>query len=413
MVQEGQIVSVKSEVKETAPTVKYEAPARVKDGEKLIVKKPEPAKKQEPVLDFTVSDKVLNNLSERLLLMVERKIEQEMNTVKQELDVKYGVGTQNVAKSESAEANVQPTVKYCTPCEKANVKYDTPEENTVNDKRADEVKHFTVKDKQTLQSVRKDEIPEVNKPIVSTELLDQDPSNPQSPEEEEEDLEFEEEESGKTPKTEEMKNEKPQHKEEAVIEMEGETEEGDDDFSAFKRNEQEKGEVKTEEEMEYWPVESDFLRRVKKHQLELHRFKKFDNPVAFWNIDSIVRNQWVSKRFRTLAESLVKLSSFDCIDQQTLFAVTDAFNRIIRTNQFQKLPADYPYAGLIRELSEKLNQLAGENRNTEQIRFRLSIDRKALLVAIRNFLSRHTEKLKFSELTFADEKEFLIPLLAK
>jgi hypothetical protein len=408
MSQESQIVSVKPEVKKIAPTVKYEALARVRDGERLIVKKPEPVKKQELLPDFTVNDKVLDTLSQRLLLMVERKIEQEMNIVKRELNVKCGSGAQNAVRSESAEESVQSTVKYCTPFEKANVKYDTPMENTVNAKRPDEGKHFTVKETQTEQAVRKEETPAVNKPTVTIDLLDEDEPIPESLEEEENDLEFDEE-SGKIPKAEEMKNDKPQLKEQA---KDG-TEEDDDDFSAFKKNEGKVVEVMPEEEMEYWPVESDFLRRIRKHQLELHKFKKFDNPVAFWNIDSIVRNQWVSKRFRTLAESLVKLSSFDCIDRQTLFAVTDAFNRMIRTNQFQKLPADYPYAGLIRELSEKLNGLSKENKNTEQIRFRLSVDRKALLVAIRNFLSRHTEKLKFSELTFADEKEFLIPLLAK
>jgi hypothetical protein len=406
MVQGGQTASVKSQVREIAPAVKYDTPENAQVRNVLTVKEPEQAKRQEPIPDFTVSEMALNNFSQQLLLMVEHKIEQQMNSVKKELDVKYGSGEQNTVRSQAIE---HPTVKTESPSKEANVKYDSLVENTVSDKTEEgEIMHFTVKDKQTEQLVRKEEAPAVSKPIFPIELLDEDPSNPESPEEEE-DLEFEEQESGETPNTEEMKNEKPELKEK----FEGEKGEEDDDFSAFKKNEQKVSEVMPEEEAEYWPVESDFLRRVRKHQLELHRFKKFDNPVAFWNIDSIVRNQWVSKRFRTLAESLVKLSNYGSVDRQTLFAVTDAFNRMIKTNQFQKLPADYPYAGLIRELSEKLNGLSREHRNTEQIRFRLSMDRKALLVAIRNFLSRHTEKLKFSELTFADEKEFLIPLLAK
>ncbi|MFI5151458.1 MAG: hypothetical protein ACHQRM_17150 [Bacteroidia bacterium] len=421
----GQIAVAKEQAKEITPAVKYEAQAKVKDEQEPTVKQPLLKKRLEPRSDFTISEMALNSFSERLMVIIERKIEHRINTVKRELDVKYGSAIQNTVRSES---NVRPTesnVKYCFPYQELNVKYIQQSKNTVNDeeedKQEDALPYFTVRDLKPDEPSMK-EAPEKNKPIRPVEFLDEQEPDPELSEEQETDPESGEEETNQTNKTEAMTNEKPQitlsgtsipELEKKLNELKTETNE---------ESEEEDSEALKDEPSEYYdadpeivlhPIESGLLRKIKKQEAELNQFKKLDNPLSFWTLVSVVRIQWVSKRLRALAESLVKLSNYDFIDRQTLFAITEAFNRMIKTTQFKGLPEDYPFTALILQLFEKLKQLSIENRDTEQIRFRLSLHKKAQLVAVRNFLSRYTEKLKFSELTFVDEKDLLIPISAK
>ncbi len=124
----------------------------------------------------------------------------------------------------------------------------------------------------------------------------------------------------------------------------------------------------------------------------------FSNPERYWSGDTLGAVRWITQCLRCLIESMIQLSNRRYIDNQTLFELADAFNRLVGSYSFDFLPKNYPYTNLIKELRQKMNSMANANNDKEKIRFRLSPERKAKLIATRFIIADFVPKIKFSEL---------------
>ncbi len=161
-----------------------------------------------------------------------------------------------------------------------------------------------------------------------------------------------------------------------------------------------------EEEPEYKWVESQFIKSIEKHQEESNAYL-FKEPLAYWNIDKVIKINWISTRFRCLLESIIKLSNYSKIDSHTLLSITDAFSRLTQSNAFRSLPDNYPYTELIKEIYIKLNRLVQKGSYSEQVKFSLSMQLKSRLISIRSELLPYFPAMKFSELDFAEKNSAL------
>lgn len=56
------------------------------------------------------------------------------------------------------------------------------------------------------------------------------------------------------------------------------------------------------EEPEYKWVESKFIKSIEKNQQESNEYL-FKEPLAYWNIDKVIKINWISIRLRCLLES--------------------------------------------------------------------------------------------------------------
>jgi hypothetical protein len=124
----------------------------------------------------------------------------------------------------------------------------------------------------------------------------------------------------------------------------------------------------------------------------------FQHPDRYWAGDMLGVVRWITQCLLCLAESMIQLSNRRHIDHHTLFEIADAFNRLAGSYSFGFLPANYPYKNLIKELQHKMNALANANSDREKIRFRLSPERKAMLIATRFIIGNFVPRIKFNEL---------------
>ncbi len=164
--------------------------------------------------------------------------------------------------------------------------------------------------------------------------------------------------------------------------------------------------VEQEETQEYKRLESKFIKSIEKNYLNNNEHL-FNEPLRYWNGSHAVNVNWISVRLRCLLESIIKLSNYNKIDKHTLLCITDAFNRLIKSNAFKNLPDKYPYSGLIKELCIKLNRLVQKSEYSEQIKFSLSTEIKSRLISIRYEMLNYFPASKFSELDFIEEKNLL------
>lgn len=130
----------------------------------------------------------------------------------------------------------------------------------------------------------------------------------------------------------------------------------------------------------------------------------FECPQNYWAGDTLSIVRWVTMVLRCLIESIIQLSNRPHIDNHTLFEVEDAFNRLVDSYCYEFLPNNYPYKNLIKELQQKMNAMTHANKQNEKVRFRISLDRKAKLIATRFIIGEFVPKIKFSELEFSIRK---------
>jgi flagellar biosynthesis GTPase FlhF len=380
-------------------SVKYETPVIVKENTVKYIA-PIPDVKYERVLSnvkqeiksdaLKTDQQTIDTIVSRITIAMERKIVQEMEKVKQELTVKYDslivkpdftVGERVQEKKQFCVplqftgvqrqiSNNQPK-ENCNPSESVIVKYSSLTENTLPEIKYDQMEHFTL---------AKTKEPEFT--ITQQE------------EEEEEQEEQEQKEAEET----EQENENQKELPEKVHFIELSEEEGE--------QEEEKQEQEQEkEEPQYKWIEPKIIKRIETSYEDNKEFL-FKEPLRYWGVTLTLNVNWISERLLCLTESLIKLSNYNRIDKHTLFCITDAFNRLIKSNAFKNLPDNYPNTELIKELCIKLNRLLQENEYSDQIKFCLSLDLKSRLISTRYEMLKYFPQSKFSELDFTEEKDF-------
>lgn len=125
----------------------------------------------------------------------------------------------------------------------------------------------------------------------------------------------------------------------------------------------------------------------------------FQYPAKYWSVH-VLSVKWVSVRLRCLIESLLTLSNKPSIDNQSMSALKAAFTTLINSTHFKRLPENYPYLSLVKELEQKISLIAKQHKHIESIQFRLTSNRKAKLIAVRYILADFVPAMKFSEMDF-------------
>ncbi|WPV65426.1 hypothetical protein [Chitinophaga sp. LS1] len=155
-------------------------------------------------------------------------------------------------------------------------------------------------------------------------------------------------------------------------------------------------------EAPYQWVYSRLIEQVAEYVDSGHALLLLQHPGEYWNSYTLSTVKWVSIRLRCLLENLIRLSNLPAVNYETLRAVLEAFNDIIASRHFRLLRPDYPYTNIIKELTGKLAVLAKQGKRKQTTRFRLTLNRKAELMAARHILAGLVPPARFSELEFKE-----------
>ena len=158
------------------------------------------------------------------------------------------------------------------------------------------------------------------------------------------------------------------------------------------------------QEKEFKPVQSRFIIDVcellKRRDVEhnLYCYMK-DNKTIIKSI------AWVNVRLRCLIEVLLLISERKNLPLNDLIEITNAFICLNKSEQFKKLPENFPYYHLVKDLRDKLKVICIENEHSEEVTLKLNRRLKTELIVYRCELRTVGSKVKFSELNFETNKD--------
>ena len=73
---------------------------------------------------------------------------------------------------------------------------------------------------------------------------------------------------------------------------------------------------------------------------------------------------------------------------------------MLASSNFKRLPLNYPYTNLIKELEQQCNSIAGQHKKKNSFRLQLTVNRKVQFITTRFLLAAFVPKVKFSDLNF-------------
>lgn len=155
---------------------------------------------------------------------------------------------------------------------------------------------------------------------------------------------------------------------------------------------------------QYKVIPSRFVCQIA-HHINKNNSKalfKFAYPHRFWTTAYIDKVKWVSLRFRCLVESLIEFCRFRNVWGKDLQGVAEAFSTLENSRHFKELKEDYPHKELICDWSAKINALATAKKGIDEVRFFISPENKAKLMATNYELSALVPRINFSQLDFAE-----------
>ena len=150
----------------------------------------------------------------------------------------------------------------------------------------------------------------------------------------------------------------------------------------------------------YQWVESPFIAKIVEYTDNSTDMLMFQNPQNYWASYNLPIVKWVSIRLRCLLENLIRLSNLPAIDYATLVTVKDAFTALIASDNFRRLPSNYPNTGFIKELELKLAVIVKQYKRYDDIRFRLTQKCKVEIIAKRFMMADFVPAAKFNDLDF-------------
>lgn len=153
----------------------------------------------------------------------------------------------------------------------------------------------------------------------------------------------------------------------------------------------------------YQAISSRFINGIAELVEEYYySYLKFGESALFWTSDVSAAVAGVNTKLRNLTEHLLCLSSQKEIDRKTFVYIRNAFNALVISTSFKRLPLSYPYSELIKEIEQQCNSIAASQKKGSSFRLQLSVKRKAEFIAIRHILAASAPKIKFSELNFGE-----------
>lgn len=157
-------------------------------------------------------------------------------------------------------------------------------------------------------------------------------------------------------------------------------------------------------ENEFKQVSSKFIKEIisllKRRSIEedLHSFIR-NNKQHFKSI------AWVNVRLRCLIEVLLLVSERKQLPLIDLIEITNAFICLIKSEHFKKLPTNFLYYNITKDLRDKLKVICIENEGVQELPLKLNRRLKIELIVYRCELRAVASKIKFSELNFKINKD--------
>ena len=124
------------------------------------------------------------------------------------------------------------------------------------------------------------------------------------------------------------------------------------------------------------------------------------NPQHYWQGDTLAAVTWISIRLRCLLENLLWLGRHSLIERKTFIHIRNAFSAMLASPNFKRLPLNYPYTNLIKELEQQCNSIARQHKKESNFRLQLTAKRKVQFIATRFLLAAFVPKVKFGDLNF-------------
>lgn len=157
-------------------------------------------------------------------------------------------------------------------------------------------------------------------------------------------------------------------------------------------------------ENEFKQVSSKFIKEIisllKRRSIEedLHSFIR-NNKQHFKSI------AWVNVRLRCLIEVLLLVSERKRLPLIDLIEITNAFICLVKSEHFKKLPTNFPYYNIAKDIRDKLKVICIENEGIQELPLKLNRRLKIELIVYRCELRAVASKIKFSELNFKINKD--------
>lgn len=157
-------------------------------------------------------------------------------------------------------------------------------------------------------------------------------------------------------------------------------------------------------ENEFKQISSKFIKEIisllKRRSIEedLYSFIR-NNKQHFKSV------AWVNVRLRCLIEVLLLVSERKQLPLIDLIEITNAFICLVKSEHFKKLPTNFLYYNITKDLRDKLKVICIENEGVKELPLKLNRRLKIELIVYRCELRAVASKIKFSELNFKINKD--------
>lgn len=160
-------------------------------------------------------------------------------------------------------------------------------------------------------------------------------------------------------------------------------------------------ELKKEKEYKFMP--SKFVDEVG----TLYKTRSIKHTHNLFSNDKLINKnlEWVNIRLRCLIEAVLFISERNTISLADLIELTNAFINLIKSEQFKKVPENYPFKHFTIDFKNKLKRICAENEDAEEVPLKLNRKLKIDLIVYRCELRDVVPKIKFSELTFKTNED--------
>jgi hypothetical protein len=157
-------------------------------------------------------------------------------------------------------------------------------------------------------------------------------------------------------------------------------------------------------ENEFKQVSSKFIKEI----VSLLKRRSIDE-----DLHSFIRNNkqhfksiaWVNVRLRCLIEVLLLVSERKRLPLVDLIEITNAFICLVKSEHFKKLPTNFLYYNIAKDLRDKLKVICIESEGVQELPLKLNRRLKIELIVYRCELRAVASKIKFSELNFKINKD--------
>jgi hypothetical protein len=144
--------------------------------------------------------------------------------------------------------------------------------------------------------------------------------------------------------------------------------------------------------VKYEWVESSFLKHVEDYLIaDNYDLQKYQSSTAHMEM---------LECFKCLLWTVVQLSNRSEVDSYTLQEIVFAYSQLIQSENFKSLSEQFPYRSLILEIQQKISNVANASQCNGPFQIRLSVQRKAMLIASRFKMGNYIKDVKFKEIFY-------------